>query len=177
MPTPTLVATPASATANSYATVAEADAYHDSRLHREDWAATGSDVATKTVALIMATRLLDSMYEWSSWSTHSLTQALQWPRISMMARNRLSYIDNETIPTELKNATAEFARQLIAEDRAADNDIETKRLREIGAGPVRLVFGEGVTAKVVPDAVYSLMPPWWGTVRGRVSATRDLVRA
>jgi hypothetical protein len=177
MATPILDATPAGVTANAYATVAEADAYHDARLHRDDWEATGADVATKTVALIMATRLLDAMYCWESWATNPQTQALQWPRVAMLARNQLSYIPNDVIPAELKNATAEYARQLIAADRSADSDIETQKIKSLTAGPVSLTFGDGVVARPVPDAVVSLLPSWWGYVRGRVSATRELVRA
>lgn len=175
MPTPTLDATPGGAAANSYCTVAEADAYHDSRLSVTDW--TNATTPTKTVALIMATRLLDSMYEWDSWSTHPLTQALQWPRVSILARNRLSYVGNDAIPPELKNATSEFARQLIVADRSLDSDVETQGLLSLRAGPVSLQFKSGVYAKVVPDAVFNLLPPWWGHIQGRVTATRELLRA
>ncbi len=177
MSTPNLDATPGGAAANSYCTVTEADAYHDSRLHRDDWKATGTDVATKTVALIEATRLLDSMYEWASWASQPTVQALQWPRIAVIARNRLVYVPNDAIPTELKNATAEMARQLITEDRTADSDIETKGILSLRAGPVALTFKDSVVAKVIPDAVFSLLPPWWGYIKGRVSSVRELVRA
>lgn len=174
MPTPTLDATPAGAAANSYSTVAEGDAYHDARLHSEAW--TAVDTATKTVALIMATRLLDAMYEWAEYPT-TTTQALQWPRNSVMRRGELTYVGTMEIPPELKNATAEFARQLIVADRSADSDLETQKIRALTAGPVSLTFGEGITAKVVPDAVISLLPSWWGYVRGRQRGTRELARA
>jgi len=176
MPTPTLIATPAGATANSYATVAEADAYHDSRLHRVAWLATGADAATKTVALIMATRTLDALFEWTAWPT-TTTQALQWPRNAVPRRGGLTYVDTMEIPPELKNATAELARLLIVGDRTADSDIETNKLRALKAGPVELVFGDGVTAKPIADLVAALLPPEWGYVRNRYRLTRELIPA
>src|SRR5688572_1750094 len=101
MPTPTLVATAGAANANSYALLAEANAYHDARLHSEDW--TGASADTRTVALIMATRLLDAMYVWDLYPTDA-TQALQWPRNGMLAANRLEGVPSNEIPPELKNA-------------------------------------------------------------------------
>jgi hypothetical protein len=174
VPTPTLVATAGSASANSYATVAEADTYHDSRLFATDW--TGAATATKTVALIMATRLLDAIYAWESWATDA-TQALQWPRTGILARNQLELVDSTVIPDELKNATAEFARQLIVADRSLDSDIETQGITSLRAGPVSLTFKNGVYTKTVPDAVVSLLPYWWGYVRGRSSGSREISRA
>lgn len=176
MPTPTLIATPAGATANSYATVAEADAYHDSRLHRTDWAATGSDADTKTVALIMATRTMDALFVWAAWPT-TTTQVLQWPRNAVPRRGGLTYVGNMEIPPELKNATAELARLLIVEDRTADNDIEKNKLKSLKAGPVELAFGEGVTAKPIADLVAALLPPEWGYVKSRYQLTREVATA
>lgn len=177
MPTPTLDATPAGAAANSYCTVAEADAYHDARLSATTWTDASVTTATKTVALIMATRLLDAMYEWENWATHPQTQALQWPRVAMPRRNLLAWVGNDEIPPELKNATAEFARQLLAADRSLDSDIETQGITSLTAGPVSLTFKESVVAKVVPDAVVSLLPREWGYPRGRVASVRELARA
>jgi hypothetical protein len=188
MPTPTLIATPGAVDANSYATVLEADTYHDSRLHATDW--TGASVSTKTVALIMATRLLDALYDWTG-AISSITQALLWPRVGMYRRTGASggwnpsigwygsayAIPSDAIPVELKNATAEFARQLIVADRSLDNDVETQGIKGLRAGPVELQFKDGVEAKVVPDAVYLMLPAEWGIPRGREAATRQLLRA
>jgi hypothetical protein len=189
VPVPTLNATPGAEDANSYATVQEANAYHDSRLHSEDW--TAADVGTKTVALIMATRLIDSLYDWTG-DIASGQQALLWPRVGMSRRTgsgRSGWnpgagwyggaypIASDVIPPELKNATAEFARQLIGEDRSADSDIETQGLKSLRAGPVSLEFKGDVAPKVVPDAVYHLIPEDWGVARGRAAATQRLVRA
>lgn len=175
MAVPTLVATPGATNANSYATLAEGNTYHDARLHSSDWTDATDD--TRTVALIMATRLLDAMLEWVEYPTNPGVQALEWPRTGVIARDQLTVIDPDVIPEELKNATAEFARQLIAEDRTLDSDIETQGITSLKAGPVALTFREGVSARVVPDAVVNLLPHWWATVSGRSAGYVELIRA
>jgi hypothetical protein len=174
MATPTLVATAGSASANTYLTLAEADAYHDTRLSVTDWTDATDD--TKNKSLLMATRLIDDMFAWVNSQTDSV-QALRWPRSGMLDANERDYIDNDVIPQELKNAVAELARQLIAEDRTVDDDIETKRITSLTAGPVSLSFGEGVKAKVIPDAVFFMIPRWWwSSIRDRTPFARDLKR-
>ena len=84
---------------------------------------------------------------------------------------------SDIIPEELQEATAEYARQLLASDRAGDSDIETQGITSIKAGPVTLTFKDSVYAKVVPDAVFNLIPRDWGTIRGRVSGVMELSRA
>jgi len=172
-----LIATPAAANANSYATVAEADAYSDSRLFTDDWL-TGT--ADKERALAMATRLLDAFYTWTgsavtqkqsqnlpkfafyAWTgtPSTETQALCWPRQGMYSRNGFAIPSGE-IPQPLKDATSEFARQLLVADRSADNDIEAQGITSIKAGPVSLTFKDMIEKKVIPDAVHSLLVPSW----------------
>lgn len=174
MPTPTIVSTPGSANANSYATVEEATAYHDTRLHADVWADAGTSDRTK--ALIMATRLLDTMYDWAAFPTDAV-QALQWPRNGVLAANQLEVVPAHEIPVELKNATAELARQLLVSDRTLNSDQVDLGLTSLKAGPVAMTFREtGVEPVVVPDAVRHLLPPWWGSVRGRSLGYRETVR-
>ena len=47
--------------ANSYATAADGDAYHDGHLYATAW--TGATLANKEKALVMATRLIDGEYQ------------------------------------------------------------------------------------------------------------------
>lgn len=159
----TLIATPGASNANSYATVAEGDAYHEAHLYASAW--TDADAATKAIALVMAARLLDSMYEWDQYRTSS-EQALEWPRAGLLARNLLEYVDDWEIPPDLKNANAEFARQLLSTDRTADSPVETQGISSLSAGPVSLSFKDTVYPKVVPDAVAAFIPSWWGHLRG-----------
>jgi len=151
-----LVATAGASDANSYATRAEADAYHEARLHADAWTVSDGD---KERALVMATRLLDSLVTWTGAASGE-TQALAWPRSGMLTRNGYG-ISSTIIPQALKDATAEFARQLLTEDRSLDNDVEANGLTQLKAGPVELKFKEAVVRKALPDAVIDLLPESW----------------
>ncbi len=173
MAPPALVATPGAVNANTYCTLAEAEAYFTTRLSCVAW--TGATADNKNTALLMATRLLDTMYTWASWSTTE-TQALQWPRYALLDFLQLSYVADLAIPPQLKNAEAELAMALLVEDRTLDSEIETKGLTGLTVGPIELKFREyGVYGKPIPDSVANMVPAWWGRLRGK-SFMRDLVR-
>lgn len=185
-----IIATPGAADANSYCTEAEADAYHEARLHADDWLVSGD---VKAAALVMATRLLDAYYSWTgdpstqpqspklprgayyAWTgaASSEEQALCWPRTGMYTRNGFTIASGE-IPTTLKYATAEFARQLIVADRSLDNDVEAQGITSLKAGPVSLSFKDAIIPKVMPDAVQSLLVPSWIIKRGGVGLFTNL---
>ncbi len=177
MTTSTIVATAGSATANSYVTLAVANQYHEDRPPAgTTWSGAASD-AVKDAALLWATTLMDNLFEWTGWPAVPTTQALLWPRSGMRYRNGVA-VPITIIPVELQEATAEYARQLLAEDRAADSDIETQGINKIVAGPVELGFKNTVSAKVVPDAaVHLLVSEWYSAIRGRASMTAELQRA
>lgn len=163
----TLVTTAGASDANGYCTVAEADAYHDTLLFRTDWPDTGTNVAqVKERAIITATRLLDALWVWYAYQTHPEIQSLQWPRQALLKRGGWVFQPFDQVPPELKNATAEFGRQLIAADRSADNDVQTQGLKALSVGSISLSFKDDVYAKVVPDAVVNLIPTEWGYLRG-----------
>ena len=167
-------ATPAGPSSNSYVLLSEANTYHTERLQTEVWDA--ADDATKNISLVMATRLMDQMLIWDQYPTTD-TQALQWPRTGVLAASLLVEIGTFEIPKELKWATSEFARQLMASDVTANNDIEAQGITSLSAGSVSLSFKDSFKVKVVPDAVTFLLPSWWFTVRGQKSGIRNLMRA
>jgi hypothetical protein len=158
----TVVATPGSATANSYLTNAEADTYFEGHLYATDW--TGASAATQDQALVMATRTIDALYEWAEWPA-STTQALQWPRSGMMDHLFLSIIADTVIPQRLKDATAELAKALIAANVTAESQVEVQGLTSLSVGAIALTFKDSVVAKVIPDVVANLIPTWWGWIR------------
>jgi hypothetical protein len=63
--------------ANSYAAAADGDAYFDGHLYATAW--TGASTGNKEKALVMATRLIDSQYQFNGFRSNT-DQALQWPR-------------------------------------------------------------------------------------------------
>lgn len=178
----TIVATAGASNANSYVTLAEANAYFDARVPlTPPWA---DDVELDTAALVMAARVLDSMLSehrrlvrqsyrggvvkyylvsphWTGTPT-TTTQALAWPRDSMFdALGRV--ILNTVIPQGLKNAQCELAGQLRKSDRTIDNDVSVQGVSSVKAGSVSVTFKDTIEPWVVPDMVWNLMCDTWFT--------------
>lgn len=171
----TLVATAGAADANSYLTLAEANAYFETRLSADAW----DNADDPERALMFATRVLDKMGQpykylifgdpqyyrtrpqWTGAPT-TTTQKLSWPRTGMLDANDNEIADT-VIPQDLKDATAELALALLVSDRTLDSDISIQGITSIKAGPVSLSFKDMIASKVMPDYVWSLMPPSWFT--------------
>jgi hypothetical protein len=166
---PTIIATPGATNANSYCTMAEADAYHEAHLYASTWDDAEDD--NKIAALIWATRLLDEQVDWKGYIT-SMTQALRWPRSSVPDRDGRFYFDPTTIPTFLKNATAELARHLLTGDRTAERGFG---IQSVVADTVEVVFDKHDVKPVLPPSVSAIVEPY-GIVNGPGSGTAKLVR-
>lgn len=173
--------TPGAETANTYATLAEAAAYNESRTFSDAWIASGVTDGQRTAALVEAARLMDLAFQWTGTPSFAETQALAWPRTGMKNLNGFP-IGETVIPLRLKEAQAEFARQLLVADRTADRDQEKQGLTSLGVGSIQLGF-EGPTGgnlsmmdakqrtatdptmaymnAMVPDAVRALIVPTW----------------
>lgn len=176
----TLVADVGSATANSYLTLAEAEAYHETRLRVNSWDSAESQEAL----LIQATRVMEAMFSpgkktlirpdppaapyfltrptWTG-TVASSTQRLLWPRIGMYSRTGVA-IPSNVIPQELKDAVAELAIQLSSSDRLLDNDVAVQGISSVRAGSVSVSFKNNIEiAKVIPEIVASFLVPSWLT--------------
>ena len=170
----TLVATAGASNANVYCTRTDATQYDDNHPQSgTTWSGASNDL--KDQALLMATSLLDEHIDWTGAASDTV-QVLNWPRVGMWDRNG-NAMDSDSIPAELRDATAEFARQIIAADRMADDAVSTKGITNLQAGPVSLTFSGRKGAKVVPDAVYyMLVDSWFWIVRKRGQISAELVR-
>jgi hypothetical protein len=175
VPLPSIVTTPGATDANSYCSRADANQYHLERVPAGVAWANATD-QQKDAALIYATRLLDSLFEWKGWVVAS-TQVLLWPRTGLAYPTGYA-VPTNIIPAQLVRACAELARQLLVSDRMADSDVVAQGIKSVTAGPVSVTFdGTAQTAatNAVPELVEALIPPEWGYVRGRSSVV-DLVR-
>ena len=105
--TATIIATAGAPDANSYITLAEAQAYADGDIDAVEWYAASTDQRTR--ALITATRNLDLVGFVGTRST--TTQSLAWPRKGFTTSEK-TYADDE-IPVEIKTATWELAKALV----------------------------------------------------------------
>ncbi len=132
------------ANANAYASVADADAYVDSRPYgATEWAAQTAD--GKARCLITATVMIDSFFQFTGRKAGT-PQALQWPRAYAVNPDASGYnpdspftglgtsegyFATNEIPTDLLRATCEQALQLALGDRTAPAAGEGLRAVEI----------------------------------------------
>lgn len=165
-----LVTTPGASNANSYCSMAEADAYHETHLYATAWTEEGDD-EKKKAALIWATRLLDEQVSWHGFASTS-EQALSWPRSAVLDRTGRAYIALDVIPTWLKNATAELARQLLIADRTKERSFG---LKSVTADTVSVEFDKMDQKPFLPPSVSSMVNIY-GDVQGPGKMTVPLVR-
>ena len=116
------------ANANSYADVADGNAYHDGHLYATAW--TAATDAQKAVALVMASRLIDAEFQFSGTRTVD-AQSLQWPRYRCVDPDRdpsirvgrlmiaENWVPENTVPKNVVAAACELARELLIADRTA----------------------------------------------------------
>src|SRR5688500_17706737 len=105
------------ANANSYADVAESDAYHTDHLWATTW--TSASTTNKEKALALATRFIDLAHQFNGLKLTD-TQALQWPRTDAPNPDRGDHFASDALPADLVKATCELAREVIALDRSKE---------------------------------------------------------
>ena len=165
--------------ANSYAAVADGSAYHDGHLYAAAW--TGADAATQAAALVMATRLIDTLFHFKGFRRLS-TQALQWPRRWVRDPDNDAgavfpglpggpYFDETKVPKAVVDATCELARELIEQDRT--DDPEDEGLKSIAVeGAVSLEFNASTRRPVAPAIVQAMLSKVGDYVGGRSGMAR-----
>jgi hypothetical protein len=99
--------------ANSYASVAAADAYNADRGYT-DWASLNT--AEKQVALIRATDYIEATYR-SSWKGYkkSQGQALSWPRYGVFVEGFA--VPDDSVPVAVVNSCIEMALKTLTYDQ------------------------------------------------------------
>ncbi len=140
--------------ADSYSSIASADAYHDDHLYSTDW--TGANTGNKEKALKMATRILDERIDWIGVKNTD-SQALRFPRAGATDPDGYA-VETTEIPIALINATAEFARHLIGSDLTVNAD--GKGIGSLGVGSIDITFDKSDTADVLPSIVKEMLRGW-----------------
>jgi hypothetical protein len=162
------------ADANSYADLAEADAYFEARLHSSLWTEGVEDENAR--ALIFATLLIDALFRFEGWK-RTAEQARQWPRLRCPDAEHSGgskFLPDNTVPVCLREATCELARFLLAEDRTGD--AEGIGLRSLSIeGALKMVFDPARPKPVVPEFVQAMLARV-GTYRGRRCGSVPLIR-
>ena len=171
------------ANANSYANAADGDAYHDGHLYATAW--TAAVTGSKEKSLVMATRLIDGLFQFNGFKRIS-TQALQWPRrecrdpdsedgvVPGLLLVRGPFLDETKVPALVVNATCELARALLVEDRTDDPDGEGLSSVSV-VGSLRLDFNANDRQPVVPLIVQTWLAKF-GEYLARSKGMAKLVR-
>ena len=149
-------ATAGASTANSYASVAEADAYLAVRGDTSTW--TALNTGQKESKLQWAAIYLDTLTFKGTRSTS--TQALQWPRIGVWDRDGYT-VASDAIPQALKNAQAEMAFQLVANDWTQGLGPVSNETLSVGS----ISLGRE-TYRPFPAAVLALLRPFLASTPG-----------
>ena len=106
--------------ANAYANAADGDAYHEGHLYATAW--TAATEGQQAAALVMATRLIDSQFQFGGTRANAV-QALQWPREDCRDPDADDWnggtVASDVVPKSVVEATCEMARELLIADRTA----------------------------------------------------------
>lgn len=160
-------------TANSYVSVSEADDYFAGHLQKDLW--DGKDTNEKQILLVSATNRID-MEQWSGKKT-TTAQSLQWPRKYIQSRDTsylddmyvrvdfdsdgsTYYLDENTIPNELKQATYEVAIWFIVRqenDPHLIDEYNQEVLTSFNLGPISGNIKSGMTVDRLPTPVKRLL--------------------
>ena len=148
----TIDATLKGTAANSYVTLAEANAYFETVPHDEHW--TGSDDAKNRV-LITATRYLDNFEYYGERC--STTQALKWPRKEYKVDG--VKVDCTFIPQPVKNATFELAHSLLYKGEALVGTTGTQgTYEEVELGDLKVKFKDSSQTPGVINNILDIYP-------------------
>lgn len=166
------------ANANSYVSVAECDTYHAATLNAEAW--TGASADDKAIAVVMATRLIDSLFQFYGVVTFA-AQALQWPRLDCPDPDRnfgslpdLSFFRGNMVPFNMvpvfvKNSTCELARVALVADRVTDPSWQGIKELVVGgtSSGMTIVFDKTDAPPIVPLVVQQTLMKYGGYIGAR----------
>jgi len=120
--------------ANAYASVADADAYHEGHLYAAAWTAASAD--NKVKALVFAARLIDGQFKFNGTRVRS-EQSLQWPRQDCHDPDADGWaggtVGENVVPKAVMQATCEMARELLIADRTAAPAGEGLKYQNVGS--------------------------------------------
>jgi hypothetical protein len=155
-----LFTNPASVNCNSYCSLAEADAYHDTQIYNGNWREAVTEVQKQ--GLLMATRLLDQLCRWQGTALYD-DQPLLWPRQYVYTRNGDLIDSSAEFPDWLRDATAEFARHLITGDRTLDETEGLFGFEEAKLGPMAIKLNPDLRSQkksIMPKSVWLFVRPY-----------------
>lgn len=160
----------------------------DGHLYAAAW--TGATNDDKEKALVFATRLIDSQFQFNGWRAHD-EQALQWPRercpdpdkglvtISVLVPFLGTFVDADLIPKALLDATCEMARELLIADRTASPPGEglhssyTAHMVSGGVSDIsNVAYDKGDTRPVISRVTEAMLAKFGAAIKSGGGAVR-----
>jgi hypothetical protein len=166
MPAPAIVATPGSATANSYVELSDAVAYFDGALYVEDWEV--ADNETRTKALLAATLRLEQE-EYLGHRVDEL-QALAWPREGLPTVDGFP-VDPDTVPIRIQRAQIKLALAMLGSDLLSSTGLEL--FEEAQVDVLRVRMRDPLPAGQLPADVARELAPYRTTSTATVRLRRS----
>ncbi len=165
--------------ANAYADLTDANAYYDGHLYASAW--TAATDARKTTALVMASRLIDAEWQFNGTRTNAV-QGMQWPRakcpepdnvhvpISVLLPIPYDYVEYDTVPKAIIQATCEMARELLIMDRTAAPAGEG--LKYYNAGVVQTGYDKTDRRAVLSQVAQVMLAKYGSQISAQSGAVR-----
>lgn len=173
-----LITTVGGTTSDSYATLADADAYFTNERGNAatyqvagDWLHASTTDATLEACMRAATRLIDKFYNFN-WQRASETQALKAPFDDAETDDGIA-IANTVIPLDIKRAEYEIARALLLDiTRLDDQEIG---LSSLTVDVINLAFDKYDRPSMLPATARILLLDYGQPKRG--ASSREVQRA
>jgi hypothetical protein len=141
--------------ANSYTTLASADAYFESRGYTT-W--TDGDDDLKEYAIINAALYMETL-DWKGIRTYS-TDPLVWPRRGVFDSDGWT-IYSDVIPKQVKQAQCEIAyRYYLGKNPLGDISSGDGYVTKEVIGPIEVDYSKGYSANIKFPEVLALLRPW-----------------
>lgn len=134
--------------ANSYVSLAEADAYFAESFGRTAWASSGD----KESLLVSASKYLDMFLTWDGVKATD-EQSMEWPRKFAYDKTRREY-SSSIIPMPVKFATYELAYYMLVN---GDLSFEEQTIDRVKVGTVDVSFTEMSTDSGIPKFVEAIV--------------------
>tara|TARA_R110002051_G_scaffold230715_1_gene292709 strand:+ start:228 stop:758 length:531 start_codon:yes stop_codon:yes gene_type:complete len=136
----TLTATPGSATADAFVTVADCDTYCTAHGLTDWTGATASPADDKEAAIRRATAYLSNAFSWKGWKTNARAQALAWPRIGVEDEEG-NTVASDAIPVEIVQACCHIAAAEAATPGVMNPTVDlTARVKREKVGPLETEY-------------------------------------
>lgn len=138
--------------ANSYVSVAEADAYLAYSAQRAAWNVLNE--ADKEANLVQAARALDVSVTWKGKPVES-TQPRAWPRKCIVINGE--EFPSDQVPSQVKQAQMELAALMMQGDRTADPDSAGISSLSVGKGALSVEFDKTTTPTILGPVIPSMI--------------------